>query len=266
MTARILAFCNQKGGVGKSTTTFQLARAAVVAGRRVLAVDSDPQGNLTSNITADEVDAEQAGLADVLSTRADDTMRDVIVPGLWPGLDVVPTASYTALVSVRDELVVAGAGREVRLREALAQVIEDYDLILIDAAPSLDQLTINALTAADGAVIVTHTKKWSLDGLGQLLDTIGNVQRYYNPGLSVTGIIVNQHEERTVGGAAWLDELRAATEGRGLRLIGQPIPKRVVIADATEAARGLDEWGSAEATALGAIYAEHLAAIEGDPS
>lgn len=265
MTARILALCNQKGGVGKSTTLFQLARAAVLAGRRVLAVDNDPQGNLTSNITAEEVDAEQAGLADVLSTRADDTMRDVIVPGLWPGLDVVPTSGAT-LGNVRDELVIAGAGREVRLREALAQVIEDYDLILIDSAPSLDQLTINALTAADAAVIVTHTKKWSLDGLGQLLDTIGNVQRYYNPGLSVAGIIVNQHEERTVGGAAWLDELRAAAEGRGLRLIGRPIPKRVVIADATEAARGLDEWGSAEATALGAIYAEHLAAIEGDPS
>jgi len=265
MTARILALCNQKGGVGKSTTLFQLARVAVLAGRRVLAVDNDPQGNLTSNITAEEVDAEQAGLADVLSTRADDTMHDVIVPGLWPGLDVVPTSGAT-LGNVRDELVIAGAGREVRLREALAQVIEDYDLILIDSAPSLDQLTINALTAADGAVIVTHTKKWSLDGLGQLLDTIGNVQRYYNPGLSVAGIIVNQHEERTVGGAAWLDELRAAAEGRGLRLIGRPIPKRVVIADATEAARGLDEWGSAEATALGAIYAEHLAAIEGDPS
>ena len=119
MTARILALCNQKGGVGKSTTLFQLARVAVLAGRRVLAVDNDPQGNLTSNITAEEVDAEQAGLADVLSTRADDTMRDVIVPGLWPGLDVVPT-SGASLGNVRDELVIAGAGREVRLREALA--------------------------------------------------------------------------------------------------------------------------------------------------
>lgn len=81
--------------------------------------------------------------------------------------------------------------------------------------------------------------------------------------LRVAGVIVNQHEERTVGGAQWLDALREAAEGRGLRIIGQPIPKRVVIADATEAARGLDEWGSAEATALGAIYAEHLTEIEG---
>ncbi|MDT0116297.1 ParA family protein [Microbacterium sp. PRF11] len=153
-------------------------------------------------------------------------MRDVIVPGIWPGLDVVPTSGRT-LGHVRDELVIAGVGREARMREALAPVIDDYDLVLIDSAPSLDQLTINALSAADA------------------------------------GVIVNQHEERTVGGAQWLDALREAAEGRGLRIIGQPIPKRVVIADATGAARGLDEWGSAEATALGAIYAEHLTEIEG---
>ena len=262
MTARILALCNQKGGVGKTTTTFQLARAAVLAGRRVLVIDNDPQGNLTSDITAEPVGADEAGLADALSVRSPDTMRDVIVPGIWEGLDVVPT-SGRALGSVRDELVVAGVGREVRLREALAQVRDDYDLILIDSAPSLDQLTINALSAADSAVIVTHSKKWSLDGLAQLLDTIASVKEYTNSALSVAGIIVNQHEERTVGGAGWLDELNAFAQTRGLRVIGRPVPKRVVIADATEAARGLDQWGSAEATALGAIYAEHLTVIEG---
>ncbi len=265
MAAQIFALCNQKGGVGKSTTAFQLSRAAVLAGRRVLAVDLDPQGNLTSNATAEPVADDQAGLADVLSTRAPETIRDVIVAGVWPGLDVVPTSGITLGV-VRDELVIAGAGREVRLREALADVVDDYDLILIDCAPSLDQLTINGLTAAQGVVVVTHSKKWSLDGLSQLLDTIDSVRTYYNPALRVAGIIVNQHEERTVGGQQWLDELHTAAEGRGLTLLSPPIPKRVVISDATEASRGLDEWGSAEATALGAIYADHLASIEGEPS
>ncbi|WP_205823076.1 MULTISPECIES: ParA family protein [Actinomycetes] len=103
------------------------------------------------------------------------------------------------LSEVRDQLVIAGVGREARLREALAPVVDDYDLILIDSAPSLDQLTINALSAADAAVIVTHTKKCSLDGLGQLLDTVENVCAYSNPSLRVAGVIVNQHEERTVG-------------------------------------------------------------------
>lgn len=262
MTASIVALCNQKGGVGKSTTTFQLARAAVLRGRRVLVVDNDPQGNLTSVAAGEPVDNDQAGLADALSSRAPETLRDVIVAGVWPGLDVVPTSGAT-LGTVRDELVVAGAGREGRLRESLAEVAGDYDLILIDCAPSLDQLTINGLTAAAAVVVVTHSKLFSSNGLAQLLDTINNVRQYYNPDLRVAGVIVNQHEDRTVSGQTWLEELRNASPTRGLTVISPPIPKRVVISDATEAARGLDEWGSAEATGLAAIYADHLTAIEG---
>lgn len=262
MTAQIFALCNQKGGVGKSTTTFHLARAAVLRGQRVLVVDNDPQGNLTSVATAEPVGEDQAGLADVLSARAPETIREVIVAGVWPGLDVVPTSGVT-LGSVRDELVIAGAGREVRLREALAGVAEDYDLILIDCAPSLDQLTINSLTAAQGVIVVTHSKLWSANGLAQLLDTIDSVRAYYNPVLRVAGMIVNQHEENTVSGKTWLEELNQAAQTRGLNVLSPPIPKRVVIADATEAAHGLDEWGSAEAAALGQIYANHLTSIEG---
>lgn len=262
MTARIIALCNQKGGVGKSTTTFHLARAAVLRGRRVLVVDNDPQGNLTSVAAAEPVGEDQAGLADALSSRASETIRDVIVPGVWPGLDVVPTSGAT-LGYVRDELVIAGAGREGRLREALSAVADDYDLILIDCAPSLDQLTINGLTAAESVVVVTHSKLFSANGLAQLLDTIDNVRGYYNPTLRVAGVIINQHEERTVSGQTWLEELQAAAESRGLSVLSPPIPKRVVISDATEAARGLDEWGTTEANTLGAIYTDHLTAIEG---
>lgn len=262
MTAIVIAVTNQKGGVGKSTTTFHLARAAVEKGYRVLLIDADPQGNLTSVTTAEPVMDDQAGLADVLSARAEETMRDVIVPGIWPGLDVVPTTGET-LASVRDELVIAGAGREVRLREALAEVVEDYDVIMIDCAPSLDQLTLNSLTAANGAVIVTQSKLFSSNGLAKLLDNIENVRRYYNPGLTVAGVIVNAHEAGTVSGKTWLADLEEAAQGRALPVLHPPIPKRVVISDALEASRGLDEWGSSEAAALAPLYRDHLNSIEG---
>lgn len=265
MTARIYALCNQKGGVGKSTTAFHLARAAVLAGRRVLLVDNDPQGNLTSVTAADQVDEDQAGLADALSARAPESIRDVIVPGIWPGLDLVPTTGST-LGAVRDELIIAGAGREGRLREALSAVREDYDLVLIDCAPSLDQLTINGLSAADGVLVVTHSKLWSANGLAQLLETIDSVRQYYNPGLRVAGVIVNQHEDRTLAGRHWLDALVAAAEQRSLRVLQPPIPKRVAISDATEVAQGLDQLGGAEAAALAAVYADYLTALEGEPA
>jgi len=212
-------------------------------------------------MAADLGDDDQAQLADALSYRAPETLRDVIVPGLCPGLDFVPTAGVT-LGALRDELVIAGAGRASRLREALRAVSGDYDLILIDCAPSLDQLTSNGLTAADGVVVVTHSTLWSANGLGQLLTTIDSVRAYYNPTLQVAGVL-NQHEENTVSGRAWVDDLAEAGTARGLRILTPSIPKRVVIADAVEASRGLDEWGSGEATALAAVYADHLATLEG---
>ncbi len=263
MSARVYALCNQKGGVGKSTTAFHLARAAVLRGDRVLLVDNDPQGNLTSVTAAEDVSEDQAGLADALSARAPETLQDVIVAGIWPGLDLVPTVGVT-LGAVRDELVIAGAGREGRLHEALSEVIEDYDLILIDCAPSLDQLTINGLTAAGGVIIVTHSKLWSANGLAQLLDTISSVRQYYNPDLEVAGIIVNQHEDRTLAGRHWLEELTAAADQRSLKVLNPPIPKRVAISDATEVAQGLDQLGTADATALAALYDLHLSALKGE--
>lgn len=261
---KTLALTNQKGGVGKTTTAVQLARAGVLAGLRVLLVDADPQGNATFVTTAEPVPEDQAGLADALSTRAPETLRDVIVGGVWDGLEVVPTAG-AALAGVRDELVIAGAGREVRLREALAQVQDAYDLAVIDCAPSLDQLTINALVAADTVAVITHAKLFSANGLSQLLETVDTVRRYYNPGLSIGGVIVNAHEAQTRSGALWIEELQSATSARGLPLLTPYIPKRVVISDATEAARGLDEWGTREASDLAAVYADHLHTLQGEP-
>src|SRR5690625_2035428 len=131
MTARILAVCNQKGGVGKTTTTYHLARAGIRAGKKVLVVDLDPQGTLTNIAAREELPEDSISIADVLSARGREPLAEVIVPGLWEGLDVAPTVGE-GLGVVRDELVVAGAGREARLRDALSQAAQQYDLILID--------------------------------------------------------------------------------------------------------------------------------------
>lgn len=260
MSALTLAICNQKGGVGKSTTAYHLAREAVRAGQRVLVVDADPQGSITQVMTGEEVPDDDAQLADVLSARESETAADVIVPGVWDGLSILPT-SGVALGGVRDELVIAGAGRETRLREALAPVAQDYDLILIDCAPSLDQLTINGLTAADAVVIVTQSKLWSTQGLTQLLETIWNVSRYYAPALKVAGIIVNQHESNTIAGGHWLAQLTEIATDQGLQVLTPPMPKRVAIADATEASVGLDQWGTPEARELATMYRQYLDAL-----
>lgn len=251
--SRTLAICNQKGGVGKTTTTFQLARAAVRRGMSVLLIDNDPQGNLTRAATVEPVSPGQVGLADVLSDRTAETLNDVIVEGVWPGMDVVPTVGET-LGAVRDELVIAGAGRESRLRQAIRGLNEGYDLIIIDCAPSLDQLTINAFTAADEALIVSEAKLFATDGLAKLLATIETVQQSYNEGLQVAGVVMNSHQGETVSGRTWLKEVRHALDERSLVVFEPPIPRRVVISDATEAGKGLDEYGTSTATGLGSLY------------
>lgn len=256
-----IALCNQKGGTGKTTTVVQLARAAVVQGRRTLVIDADPQGNASATLTADLTD-DAAGLADVLTARSDATVADVLAPGVWPGLEVVPTVGG-GLGIVRDELVLASVGRETRLRAALSAAGDRWDVILIDCGPSLDQLTINALTAADAAVAVTRADEYASMGLVQLLDTIAAVRAHYQPGLSLAGVLVNAFTARSREERYWLDELRTGAAAGRFRLL-DPIPHRSGIREATAARMGVDEWTAtprAQREALAALYAAHLTTI-----
>lgn len=261
MTARVIAICNQKGGVGKTTTAFHLARAAVIAGKRVLLVDLDPQGNLTSATSKEHIPDDQAGVADVLSPRADEVMADVVVDGVWEGLHLVPTAGAT-LGFVRDELTAIQAGREARLKVKLRAIAEQFDLIIIDCAPSIDSLTVNGLTAADAALIVTHTKQFSANGLAQLLANIDLVREHYNSSLEIAGILVNQHEEQTISGRGWASDLHHAATQRGIKMLEPYMPKKVVVSDTVESATGLDEWGSRDASDLAAVYSSYLIQLE----
>ena len=258
--SKVFAIANQKGGVGKSTSTYHLARSAMLAGLKVLCVDIDPQGNLTS-VLAPDVSEDDAGLADALSVHsAKVALEDVVTPTIWDNVDLLPTPSDEALGFVRDELVIAGAGRESRLRTALEGIKDNYDLILIDCAPSLDQLTINGLTAAERVLIITQSKLWSANGLARLLGTVDSVREHYNKALDISGILINQHESTTLSGAHWIKELEEAAKVRELRVLA-PIPKRVAISDAHESGLGLDEVSSKEAREMADLYASHLATI-----
>lgn len=255
MTAHIKALINQKGGVGKTSCTINYARVAINAGMRVLVIDADPQGNLSGILAAEDVLADQLSFADVL---VGEKVSEASVAGIWPNLDVLPGNQNTSKAT---QQLHTEHGREFRLKEALTVVESEYDLVLIDCAPSLDLHTVNALTAADQAVVITQPGKFSLDGLSELVKSFDSVQKYYNPLLTVAGIAVNGLRN-TISHRSWISELEQASPW----LILHPyIPLWSVIQDAQEAGYGLDEWKADAEKAREAyeIYARHFVGIEG---
>ncbi|MDV7198596.1 ParA family protein [Rhodococcus kroppenstedtii] len=250
MSHNVIAFCNQKGGVGKTTTTFHIVDAARRAGHRVLALDMDPQGNLSTVLSSGGSSPGDAGMADALSGRSAATLADVVAPSIWGGVDLVATdPNSESLAFVRDELILGGAGRERRLRDALELIAPSYELVVIDCPPSLDLLTINALVAARQALVVSQSALFSANGLARLRRTIDVVRRSYNPTLELMGAIINLHERNTIAGREQLAEIADC-----ITIIGDPVPKRVVLKDSAEAQTSLLDWGTTDARNLASIY------------
>ncbi len=265
MTATVYAFCNQKGGVGKTTTVFHLADALRRAGQRVLCVDLDPQGNLTSILAGEPLQHDDIGVADAMSGFSGRTLKEVVTGGLWAGVDLAPTAPLNPdpaatvvdrLASVRDELVVAGAGRERRLRDGLAPLLTSYEVVLIDCAPSLDLLTINALVAADEAIEVSEAALFSANGLAKLGKNIAEIAASYNPQLGGPRVVINKYEGQTISGRETLADISSYVP-----ILGDPIPKAVVIKDAAEARTSLLDWGTTTARNLFALYRDIAAQL-----
>lgn len=260
---KIVSLANQKGGVGKTTSSAHMARAARVKGLKVLAVDADPQGNLTTAIAGRPMDSGEVGLADVLSAQSDETLSDVIVPSVWEGVDLVPTTG-DALSLVDQELVIMRAGRESKLKDALATVKGEYDLILIDCPPAVNQLTINAWAASDSVVIVSHAALWSLDGIAHLLGNIREVGTYYNPGLSVAGVLINKFDKRKNSAQARKRELISAAEEEGLNVFQPVIPDRVIISESAENGEALDLIRDEDAQRFAEIYGKYITILTED--
>jgi chromosome partitioning protein len=199
--SRVSAVTNQKGGVGKTTTAISLA-AYLGKSSRVLLVDLDPQANATSALGMGLRPGERS-MYDVLLGAVE--MIDVIRPSQEPGLDLAP--SSPALAGAQVELI-ADEDRDVRLRSALAQVRDRYDVVIIDCPPALGLLTVNALAATDGVLVPVQCEYLALEGLGQLIEIIQAVRGRLNPSIELMGVLLTMHDSRTNLSAQVISEVR----------------------------------------------------------
>jgi chromosome partitioning protein len=207
--ARIIAMCNQKGGVGKTTTTINLGACLAEFGRKVLLVDFDPQGSLSVGLGINPYEIDKS-VYHLLMDR-DTTLADVVVKSNVPGLDVLPSNIDLSAAEVQ---LVNEVAREQVLSRALAPAVEEYDFIIIDCQPSLGLLTVNALTAANGVIVPMECEFFALRGVAMLVETIQKVQDRLNPGLEIDGLVATMYDSRTVHSREVLARLVEAFEDK----------------------------------------------------
>ena len=221
--AQIVAFANQKGGVGKTTSAVNLAASVGILGKKVLMVDLDPQGNTTSGYGINKKDVRHSAY-DVLIGRS--TAKDAVIDTNFDGLSVI--ASTISLAGAEFDLF-SMDNRERRLADALAEIKDEYDYIFVDCPPSLGMLTVNALTAADAVIIPMQCEYYALEGISQLMITLRKIKQLYNPKLEICGILLTMYNGRLVLTAQVVAEIKRYYADK---LFNTPISRNVKLSEA----------------------------------
>ena len=232
--AHIVALCNQKGGVGKTTTTINLGAALAELGRQVLLVDFDPQGALSVGLGIAPHQLDRT-VYNLLMERGVG-VEDILLKTGVPGLDLLPSNIDLSAAEVQ---LVGEVAREQTLTRALAPVVDRYDYILIDCQPSLGLLTINALTAADGVIIPLECEFFSLRGVAMLIDTVEKVQERLNPDLKIDGILATMYDGRTLHGR---EVFARVVEAFGDSVFDSVISRTVRFPETTVAGEPITTW------------------------
>ncbi|MCF6410717.1 ParA family protein [Pseudalkalibacillus salsuginis] len=221
--AKVVAIANQKGGVGKTTTSVNLGACLAYLGKKVLLIDIDPQGNATSGVGIDKGDIEQC-IYDVLvdDVEASNVVQQTNVEGLY----VIPSSIQLAGAEIE---LVPTISREVRLKRAIELITDQFDYIIIDCPPSLGLLTINSLTAADAVLIPVQCEYYALEGLSQLLNTVRLVQKHLNKQLMIEGVLLTMFDARTNLGMQVIDEVKKYFQEKVYRTV---IPRNIRLSEA----------------------------------
>jgi chromosome partitioning protein len=239
--ARVISMCNQKGGVGKTTTTINLGAALAEFGRKVLLVDFDPQGSLSVGLGLNphEMDLTVYNLL----MQKDVSLHDVVVPSGVPGMDLLPSNIDLSAAEVQ---LVHEVGREQTLMRVLAPAIDEYDVILIDCQPSLGLLTVNALTASQGVIVPLECEYFALRGVALLKTTIDKVRERLNPVLEIEGVLGTMFDGRTLHSREVMERL---VQAWGDKVFHTVIRRTVKFADSSVAGEPITTYASASAGA-----------------
>jgi chromosome partitioning protein len=251
--ARVIAVCNQKGGVGKTTSTINLGAALTEYGRRVLLVDFDPQGALSVGLGIPAHQLERS-IYNLIMER-DTTVEDVVISTRVEGMDLLPSNIDLSAAEVQ---LVTEVGREQTLGRCIAPALDRYDFVLVDCQPSLGLLTINALACADGVVIPLECEFFSLRGVALLIDTIEKVRERLNPKLEIVGILATMYDPRTLHAR---EVMSRVVEAFGDTVFDAVINRTVRFPETTVAGEPITVWApkSAGAKAYRALAREVIA-------